>query len=67
MVGDHQKVERTAKASRAGHPGGDLLTACEAKGVLLRKPVHRAGIEGNGRMQMGVAEESGRVGNLRPA
>ena len=57
VVRDHQEVERPRQLGAQAAGRGDLLAAGEAEGVLLPEPVHRAGIDRDRGVQVGVAEQ----------
>ena len=60
VVGDHEEVERAREPGAQPVRGADLLAAREAVGVLLADSAHRARIDRDRRVQVGIAEQDAR-------
>ncbi len=57
MIRDDQEVQGPGKLGAQAAGAGDFLAPCEAEGVFLPDPVHGAGVDGDGGVQVGVTPE----------
>jgi hypothetical protein len=58
MIGDDKEIKRAGEFYAKAVRGGDFLTTSEAECILLSDPVHGAGIDRNGGMQVRISPQN---------